>query len=129
MAWEHLGGINAHSYTCGYCGRDVGPDRGYPAGLTDEAIESTSAHSAAVRLTSNQTTRSTPESHTERRWNTCRRAFSDSTANHEIPDIDRTDAEDVLSFTEMLLKVNYEMPARAEPPSDGSDLDEGVESP
>jgi hypothetical protein len=34
-------------------------------------------------------------------------------ANHEIPDIDRTDAEDVLSFTEMLLKVNYEMPARA----------------
>jgi uncharacterized protein DUF4145 len=34
-------------------------------------------------------------------------------ANHEIPAISRTDAEDVLSFTEMLLKVNYEMPARA----------------
>jgi hypothetical protein len=34
-------------------------------------------------------------------------------ANHEIPDVERTDAEDVLSFTEMLLKVNYEMPARA----------------
>lgn len=33
--------------------------------------------------------------------------------NHEIPDIKRVDAEDVLSFTEMLLKVNYEMPARA----------------
>jgi len=27
--------------------------------------------------------------------------------------INRVDAEDVLSFTEMLLKVNYEMPARA----------------
>jgi hypothetical protein len=26
--------------------------------------------------------------------------------------INRVDAEDVLSFTEMLLKVNYEMPAR-----------------
>jgi len=38
-------------------------------------------------------------------------------ANHEIPDIDRTDAEDVLSFTEMLLKVNYEMPARAAGPA------------
>ena len=38
-------------------------------------------------------------------------------ANHEIPDIDRTDAEDVLSFTEMLLKVNYEMPARAASPT------------
>jgi len=37
-------------------------------------------------------------------------------ANHEIPAIDRIDAEDVLSFTEMLLKVNYEMPARAEMP-------------
>jgi len=40
-------------------------------------------------------------------------------ANHEIPDIDRADAEDVLSFTEMLLKVNYEMPARAKPADDG----------
>jgi hypothetical protein len=39
-------------------------------------------------------------------------------ANHEIPAIDRTDAEDVLSFTEMLLKVNYEMPAKAAPPED-----------
>jgi hypothetical protein len=41
-------------------------------------------------------------------------------ANHEIPDIGRTDAEDVLSFTEMLLKVNYEMPARAEPSEGGA---------
>jgi Domain of unknown function (DUF4145) len=41
-------------------------------------------------------------------------------ANHEIPDIDRTDAEDVLSFTEMLLKVNYEMPARAAGPPDAA---------
>jgi Domain of unknown function (DUF4145) len=48
-------------------------------------------------------------------------------ANHEIPDIGRTDAEDVLSFTEMLLKVNYEMPARAEP-SEREAADEAVES-
>ena len=48
-------------------------------------------------------------------------------ANHEIPDIGRIDAEDVLSFTEMLLKVNYEMPARAEP-SEGEAADEAVES-
>lgn len=42
-------------------------------------------------------------------------------ANHEIPAIDRTDAEDVLSFTEMLLKVNYEMPARAAGPPAASE--------
>jgi hypothetical protein len=45
-------------------------------------------------------------------------------ANHEIPAIDRVDAEDVLSFTEMLLKVNYEMPARAA----GSNLTEDPSS-
>jgi Domain of unknown function (DUF4145) len=50
-------------------------------------------------------------------------------ANHEIPDINRTDAEDVLSFTEMLLKVNYEMPARAEPTSNDDSPDESAEAP
>lgn len=44
---------------------------------------------------------------------TTRKRAVPATANHEIPAIDRTDAEDVLSFTETLLKVNYEMPARA----------------
>jgi len=42
-------------------------------------------------------------------------------ANHEIPEISRVDAEDVLSFTEMLLKVNYEMPARAAGEADAAE--------
>jgi len=44
-------------------------------------------------------------------------------ANHEIPDISRDVAEDVVTFTEMLLKVNYEMPARAAPPEDPSEAE------
>jgi len=33
-------------------------------------------------------------------------------ATHELPDINKKDAEDVLAFTEMLLKIIYEFPAR-----------------
>jgi hypothetical protein len=49
------------------------------------------------------------------------RSGNQNEANHEIPEISRVDAEDVLSFTEMLLKVNYEMPARAAGEADAAE--------
>ena len=41
-------------------------------------------------------------------------------ANHEIPDIEPADANRVLVFTEMLLKVLYEFPAAGEEPESAS---------
>jgi hypothetical protein len=37
-------------------------------------------------------------------------------ANHEIAIMSRTDAEELISFIEMLLKFMYEFPARIPPP-------------
>jgi hypothetical protein len=182
MKWQSMGNIGGHSYTCGYCGRGVGPDKGYfatnPQGhfvyictfcrrptyvepdgtqypgvaygsevehlpeavqrLYDEARNSMSvnAFTAAVmacrKVLMNIAVAEGAKSGLNfaayvkwlgdngyvpakgRSW-VDRIREKGNEANHEIPNIERTDAEDVLSFTEMLLKVNYEMPARAEP--------------
>lgn len=39
-------------------------------------------------------------------------------AAHEIPPINRADAEEVLTFTEMLLQITFEYPAKAKKNSD-----------
>lgn len=189
VAWKNPSSIHAHSYTCGYCGHGVGPDKGYwaqsptgnhqiyicsycrrptyvepdgtqfpgvaygtevdhlPAGVQrfyDEARNSMSvnAFTAAVmtcrkvlmNVAVNEGAKPGKNFATYVKWLADqgyvpakgknwvdRIREKGNEANHEIPDIDRTDAEDVLSFTEMLLKVNYEMPARAELATDETD--------
>lgn len=192
MMWRNLSGIDAHSYTCGYCGHGVGPDRGYlaenmpqhriyicsycrrptyvePSGtqfpgvaygtevehlpgavqkLYDEARNamSVNAFTAAVmacrKVLMNVAVAEGAKADMSfsayvkwladegyvpakgRSW-VDRIREKGNEANHEIPDVGRTDAEDVLSFTEMLLKVNYEMPARAMPSDTNAETGEG----
>lgn len=190
LKWSRLNNIEARSYTCGYCGHGVGPDRGYfaenrsdyrvyicsycrrptfiePEGtqypgvaygtavsnlppevskLYDEARNamSVNAYTAAVMacrkvLMNVAVAEGAP---TGKRFADYVKWLGDqgfvpakgrswvdrirkkgNEANHEIPDVERADAEDIITFTEMLLKVNYEMPARAESP-DAAQADE-----
>lgn len=183
MNWYDLKALEGRSYTCGYCGRGVGPNTGFwarpegsghfiyicsfcrrptyfePDGTQYPGV----AYGTEVEHLPEAVRRLYDEARNAMSVNaftaavmTCRKvlmnvavtegakpgkSFADyvkwladegyvpakgrtwvdrirekgNEANHEIPDIDRTDAEDILSFTEMLLKVNYEMPARAAP--------------
>jgi hypothetical protein len=38
LDWHNLGAVVARSYTCGYCGDRVGPDRGYYATASGAAV-------------------------------------------------------------------------------------------
>lgn len=189
MAWAEQASIEAFSYVCGYCGHEVGPDRGYrtrqgsppihriyictfcrrptyiepdgaqfpgvpygsevehlPEGVQkvfDEARRAMSVNAFTIAVMACRKVLmnvAVAEGADEdlnfakyvdwlagqgfvpakgRTW-VDRIREKGNEANHEIPDINRVDAEDVLSFTEMLLKVNYEMPARAagQPPDE-----------
>lgn len=182
LDWYHRNSIQAHAFTCGHCGRAVGPDQGYFAQNRPEYriyicsfcrrptyVEPDGTQYPGVAYGTEVT--HLPED-VERLYDEARNAMSvnaftaavmacrkvlmsvavaegadagetfasyvqwladsgyvpakghawvdrirqkGNEANHEIPHIERADAEDILSFTEMLLKVNYEMPARALP--------------
>lgn len=190
MSWYNTSSFDAHSFTCGFCGRGVGSDTGYfaknnssfriyvcpfcrrptyvePDGsqypgvaygsevehlpehirrLYDEARNcmSVNAYTAAVMASRKLLMNVAVEEGAPKgkkfaeyvKWlanngyvPTKGQTWVDrirekgNEANHEIPHVEREDAEDILSFTEMLLKVNDEMPARAAPP-DGDDENE-----
>ena len=180
IAWEQIRQIAPRSYTCGYCGNTVGPDRGFYSGNTPECIYLCSFCSRPTFFPDPHRADQTPGapygndvanlpedvgrlyqearncvtvgSHTSAVL-TCRKILMNlavaqgadqgqpfimyveylaskgyvppqgkdwidhirrksNEANHEIALMAKGDAEDLISFLEMLLKFIYEFPAR-----------------